>query len=219
MKQTLILVEGQTEENFVKSVLSPYLLTFEINIIPTIINTKIIKGGNNFKGGLNNYQQIKRDLLKLIKDKSVFTTTLIDYYGLPNDFPGKKETLVMSDIYSKVTHIEKKLATDINNKRFIPYIQIHEYESLLFSDIKGFEQFYSGDNKILAGIKGIINQYPNPEEINDNPETAPSKRILKLIPNYQKAHTGIIIAQENGIECAMEKCPHFKEWINKIISA
>lgn len=84
-KKIIILVEGQTEERFAKGILAPYLLTKKIVLAVTILNTKTVKDGANFKGGIINYDKVKNDLTRLFHDSSAkLVTTMFDYYGLPN---------------------------------------------------------------------------------------------------------------------------------------
>ena len=65
-------------------------------------------------------------------------------------------------------------------------------------------------------ILEIIEQFPNPEDINDSPETAPSKRMKTLIDGYEKVTYGISLVEYTGIETILHKCPHFKDWIEKL---
>lgn len=215
MKQILACVEGQTEEEFIKEVINPYLLNFDLCITPTILNTKVVQGGNNFKGGLNTYKHLKRDITTALKNSSIIVTTFIDYYGLPPDFPGYHEIVKFPDSYSKVQFLEQKMKEDINNERFLPYIQIHEFEALLFSSIKGFKAFFERDSYI-KDLELIINNFPNPEDINNNPATAPSKRIIKIIPEYEKILHGSLICLEIGMENVLRKCFHLNEWVENL---
>ena len=105
---------------------------------------------------------------------------------------------------------------EISDARFIPYIQLHEFEALLFTDLRGFE--YCGfESKQLQQLQAIIDEYATPEEINNHPETAPSKRLLKIIPKYNKLVFANIIAQENGFPSLLSKCPRFNEWVALLI--
>src|SRR6185295_15198810 len=89
MKRGLVLVEGQTEERFVTECLAPYLLPKQLALIPTIVATRRPAGRPHFKGGVVSYGQIQRDLGLLLRDSDVaIVTTLLDYYALPDDFPG-----------------------------------------------------------------------------------------------------------------------------------
>ncbi len=217
MKQILILVEGQTEEAFVKEVLNPYLNQHGRHLTPIIINTKIVKGGMNYKGGIDNYGQVKRDLARLVRQNSLTVTTFFDYYGLPNDFPGVAAKETLGTVEQRVTQIEKALFDDIGQRNLIPYIQLHEFETLLFTSIEGFRYCYNDEVKIKA-FQRIIDQFPNPEDINDNPLTAPSKRILAILPDYNKPFQGSMIALENRIENALDCCPRFANWVQKLLS-
>ena len=216
MKQLLILVEGPTEEAFVKEVLNPYLNQYNRHLSPTIINTKVVKGGKNYKGGIGNYAQVKRDLVRLVQQNTLTVTTFFDYYGLPSDFPGVADKTDFSNGQQRVTHIERSLSDDINSRNLIPYVQLHEFETLLFTSIDGFRYCYTDSAKIQT-FQHIIDQFPNPEDINDSPITAPSKRILSILPEYNKPFQGCMIALENRLENALERCPHFAEWVQKLI--
>ena len=81
-------------------------------------------------------------------------------------------------------------------RRFIPYVQMYEFEGLLFSDTlalaKGVNQ-----GRLVDRFKIIRDQFDTPEEINDSPETAPSKRILNLFPEYDKPLHGSLAAYGN----------------------
>jgi len=216
MRQILILVEGQTEEQFIKNILNPYLNSLDVHLTPTIINTKIVKGGSNFKGGITSYDQVKRDILRLVRSSTTAVTTFIDYYGLPNSFPGFGK--VGSSI-DKVLAIEKAFFDDIGANNFIPYVQIHEFEALLFSSLSGFEYNFPENKLSLKMVSDITESYPNPEDINDNPLTAPSKRLIAIYPQFRKPFHGPLIALQNEIEIVLEKCPHFSGWVQKLIIA
>ena len=115
--------------------------------------------------------------------------------------------------------IEKGCYDDINDKRFLPYIQLHEFEGLLFSAPNGFNVLFPNLQKAnKTELLETIEQFPNPEMINDRPEFAPSKRLTRLIPNYNKPLYGNMIALENGFSSIMQKCPRFKKWIETLIN-
>lgn len=213
--QVVVLVEGQTEEVFVKEVLKPYLYERNIWIEPSIINTKIVKNAPNFKGGAVTFGKARRDLERILKDQSIRVTTFFDYYRLGSDFPQftqvKKAAKSGPD---KVSVIEKAFEQAIDNRRFKAYIQIYEFEALLFSSLHGFEVNFADELDFIKGVSQIINQYSNPEEINDDPKTAPSKRLEALRPGYDKIFYGNSIALDNGIESILEKCPRFAEWVS-----
>jgi Domain of unknown function (DUF4276) len=225
MANILILVEGQAEESFVKGLIAPYLLEFGLYATPIIITTKENPKGTNIKGGgthnSNAYQKlIRKQVLDLLKDANAYVSTFFDYYGLPTDFPDlkicKNKQNLGLNIYQRVEGLEKAFASDIDNQRFIPYIQLHEFETLLFTDIRGFEYSFGDTPSKVKQIQAIINQFSNPELINDSPQTAPSKRLLEIFPNYQKVVEGNVVALENSIENIISKCPHFEAWITQL---
>lgn len=212
--QVVVLVEGQTEEAFVKELLCPYLQNFSVWIEPKIIVTKIVKSGSNFKGGSVSFGKAQRDLTILLKDKSIYVTTFFDFYGLKSDFPNFMDMPNRQhSIYKRIDFLEKACEKEIDNVRFKAYFQPYEFEALLFASINGFKNNFPSETDFIKGIERILMDYPNPEEINDQPTTPPSKRILQLKSNYEKIFHGNMIALENGMEILMEKCPHFAEWV------
>lgn len=218
MNQVIILVEGPTEETFVKEVVRPYFQGHNVWVTPTIINTKIVKDGKNFKGGAVTFGKSARDLQRILKDSSVYVTTFFDFYRLGTDFPQQHQMPQNVPIYERVAFLENAFEKGINNPRFKAYIQPHEFEALLFADISGFENNFSDEPAFIEGISCIIQAFPNPEEINDGATTAPSKRIETLKPKYEKIFHGNMIALENGIDVLLLKCPHFASWVQWIIN-
>jgi len=214
MKKVLILVEGQTEERFVKVTLYNYLFKQGVLVIPCIIETKEVKSGPNFKGGINSYKKIKGDLRKLLRDTSAtVVTTMIDYYGLPSDFPVFNQG---GDCYSKVESAEEAFAQDINNDKFLPYLQLHEFEGLLFSAPEEISNTMDTSGRSITRVQSIRNGFNSPEEINDGIQTHPSERILALFPNYNKPFHGELISSRIGVDQLLIDCSHFSQWIKKL---
>jgi len=214
-----VVVEGYTEERFIKNFFPLFFRHKNFYFQPIVLETSRTPR-KKYKGGLIKYDHLRRDILRLLKQTHVsLVTTMIDYYNLPQDFPGKT-SLPSGDIYRKVSFLEKKFFQDINNHKFVPYIHLHEFESLLFVDKIGFEKFYKNDKKVLKEIVQIFNQYPNPEEINDTPNGHPSARIEQIDDSFSKTLHGLeilkIIFKEKGPEVFLQKCKHFSEWISKI---
>ncbi|MEK7722846.1 MAG: DUF4276 family protein [Acidobacteriota bacterium] len=211
MKPLIIVVEGDTEEEFVKDLLLPYFHGHEIyDVRPIKISTKA-----GFKGGFVNYDHLKRDVTRYLKEhKTRIVTTFVDYFRLPNSVPKYSECQQIHFIDARIECLENSISETFQTDRFIPYIQKHEFEALLFSSNAGFESYFEN---IAKETQKIINQYPNPEDINDQPHTAPSKRLLALNYSYDKVNDGNIIALEIGLETILEKCPRFRNWIETII--
>ena len=212
-----ILVEGQTEKEFVTNLIYPYLLTYGISNVRTIT----IETSPGFKGGDVRYQaRYKKNILKILRgQEDLIATSLIDYYRLRNDFPNYAESRLKATPLQRIALIEQGCHEDINDTRFIPYIQLHEFEGLLFSAPNGFEELFpdlsrANKNKLIQTVE----EFSNPEMINDRPTHAPSKRLERLIPNYAKPLYGGMIALENGFNVIMEKCPRFNQWITTLVA-
>lgn len=219
MTKVHILVEGQTEETFVRELLAPYLLQKDIAVQATLAATKRVKRGPIFKGGVVSYGRVRNDLLRLLRDTSVIrVTTLIDFYGLPKDFPGL-DSMPDASCYDKVAHLENAFEKDIDREKFLPHFSLHEFEGLIFTSPKAIADVFPGSGpRKVEKLKAIRSSFNSPEEINDGPTTAPSKRIKEIFSDYQKAFHGPLVAQEIGIDSIREKCGHFDHWLSKLES-
>lgn len=217
-----ILCEGQTEERFVKEVLSPYLQQFNIYPKPILLLTSKKK---NARGGMLSYAQAKRDLTILQKQfrdnnsEHHMFTTMFDYYALPDDFPGVEESTEIQNVRDRISFLEDKFAEDMGRGAFIPYIQLHEFEALLFVDIIKLQTEYPLSSEKIRILKEETDIYGDPELINNSPDTAPSKRIIAALAqdyHYNKVQSGTAVAYAIGIEALLKNCQHFNEWINVI---
>jgi len=200
-----VLCEGPTEERFAKELLAPYLLND--NIYTNAINL----------GGVSRYAKIRKALETLCKgDTSAYVTTMLDYYKLPKDTPGK---YTAADAFADAKSIDAAVNADLGGCRnlFINLI-VHEFEGLLFSDVSAFSGEAKASEKDLMELARIKNdpKFPTPEHINDSEMTAPSKRILNILPKYVKTLNGLTIAKRITIEKIADECPHFRAWIEKI---
>lgn len=212
MERILILVEGQTEETFIRDILSPHYIPLNKAIIPKILTTKRMKNGFQFKGGVSKYSKIKNDLLRLLNDSNAkAVTTFIDYYGLPADFPGK-DSIPPGDCYTRVAHLQNEFKKDIDHNRFIPFLVLHEFEAFLFSSPHHIADVFP-DLNINAQLAAISQSKQSPEEINEGQDTHPSARIENVIPQYRKALHGPIIAKRIGLQSIQNRCNHFAKWL------
>ncbi|STY28478.1 Uncharacterised protein [Legionella wadsworthii] len=207
-----VICEGSTEEMFIKEILAEYFLSQQIYLIPSLIGKPGHKGGNIC------YTRLLTDVsLRLKNDKQCYCTTMLDYYGLHIEFPGKKEAVKSNSILDKSKIMKKYLSAEITKKlgdmssRFIPYIQFHEFEGLLFSAPETLANSLNCD--LIHEFQKIRDKYPSPEDINDNIETAPSKRISSLHPSYDKPYHPIMVALDIGLDLMREECKIFNSWI------
>lgn len=214
MKTLFFLVEGDTEEQFVKDLIAPYFEN-KCYVQPIKLTTNPNLGK---RGGFNKYKQLKTDAENLLRQKrEKLITTFVDYFRLPEDIPNYEECQKLDLIDEKINCLEEAIKADIQSENFIPYIQKHEFEALLFSSNQGFENYF--DAKEAKETSKIINDYPNPEEINDNPNTSPSNRLKKIRQGYNKVLEGNEIASKIGFENILNKCPRFNNWISSLIKA
>ncbi|HEX8439477.1 DUF4276 family protein [Archangium sp.] len=214
MKRVLILVEGQTEEAFVQKVLAPHLLALNVVLTPTILVTKWVKSGGHFKGGATSYAKVKRDLKRLLTNAECITT-MLDYYGLPDDFPGLTDRPT-GNCYQRVEHVERAFQTDIAHPRFLPYLALHEFEALLFTEPARCTSVFFDVPGAIESMQAIRAGVASPEEINEGPTTAPSKRIQKVFPGYQKTLHGPLATIEYGLAPLRAACPHFHKWVSAL---
>lgn len=212
-----VICEGQTEEMFVNEVLLETFVTMNISLIPVLIGKPGHKGGN-FK-----FERLLTDVrARLLGDRSAYCTTLFAFYGLPEDFPGKKEAQIRVGSAQKsnclLTALTEKLRVVLGDdplRRFIPYVQMYEFEGLLFSDPQKFAQ---GINQLdlVVELQKIRNAFASPEEINNSSDTAPNKRIKKLYSAYDKTIHGSLAAIQIGLDVIRQECCRFDAWLKQL---
>jgi Domain of unknown function (DUF4276) len=208
VKIIYFVVEGDTEEQFVKNVLEQHFAG-KCYVQPIKITTNPNLGK---RGGFTTYRHLKTDVENLLKqNREKIVTTFVDYFRIPNDVPNFSICQNIQSIDDRVKCLEDAIQNDIGSDIFVPYIQKYEFEALLFSSNRGFE--YQFSQKEAKETEKIIKKYPNPEEINGQPNTSPSNRLKNIVPTYSKPLEGNTIALEIGLEKMLEKCPRFKNWI------
>ncbi len=214
MKRIIIICEGPTETEFCKDVLYPFFIGNAMHV-----QTPLIKKSG---GGIVSWPSLKAQIINhLQQDTSAIVTTLIDYYGIneKHSFPEWQIAEGTIDRNSRMKILENGMLSSIPSefrRRFIPYIQLHEFEGLLFNNAEVFKANFSTQEADLAGIEQIIINNPNPELINNGKDTAPSKRLSKLIPGYNKIVHGAVIAEAIGINELRYKSPRFNNWIHNL---
>jgi hypothetical protein len=215
-KRALILVEGQTEERFVKDVLAPAFVNRELYFSPTILVTKRVKSGPNFKGGVTNFRKFQNDAQRLLNSAvGALVTTILDYYGLPTDFPGMDSRPIGSPM-ARVTHVEQAILEKFGSPpNFLPFLALHEFEAWLFASPEELPRVMTENQKQpqFAAIRASVQ---TPEEINERPQFAPSKRIEALFPAYKKNLHGPAAAGRIGLDRIRAECPHFASWLSKL---
>jgi hypothetical protein len=220
--EVCIVVEGPTEQIFVRDFLAPAMSVKGIYLHAARI------GSPGHKGGNIRFERAKNDIGNFLKQRTdTYVSTIFDYFRIDADWPGKEqisEQVKSGAAFSAAQKAElledatrqKIVASFSNNNadhRFIPYISMHEFEALLFSDpVVLAEKIKVAPER----IEQILAEYASPEEINDRPETAPSKRIAALMSGYQKIVMGSSIAETIGLATMRQRCPHFNQWLTHL---
>jgi hypothetical protein len=226
--QVMVIVEGQTEEAFIKQVVAPNLLSLGINVTPIIFITSIKKGKKHTGGGIN-LDKLKNQVKPLIYQKNQpFVSTFFDLYALPTNFPNYADAQKCNNLEDKVKLLNQGLNQEIINsfdflgKRFFAHIQPYELEALLFSDTQMFasiEPNWKIAEEKNQALEKIRQEFESPEHINNSPETAPSKRLEKVLnhPKYSKNNRHIVIAAKKiGLAKIEQECLHFRSWMNQL---
>lgn len=215
MKRLIIVCEGPTENEFCLNVLAPALLKSEI-----YVDAPLVKKSN---GGIVPWPNIKRQIETHLHEGNAYVSMLVDYYGIKDsyNFPGWAESKSISSLSERCKFLCDSMKVDIAPElasRFIPYMQIHEFESLLFSDIAVFKDNFTQKEMDFSILEDAVREFSNPEEINSRPTLAPSKRLISAIPSYEKVLFGNYIASETGLTRIMERCPLFNQWVTTLMS-
>lgn len=225
MTRLLIHVEGETEETFVNELLAPQLYHYGYRSVSARLLGNARQRSR--RGGIRPWRAARIDILNhLREDSQCLATTMVDYYALPQSddraWPGRAEANRLP-FAEKASTIEQALLADIadelgagfNPHRFVPYVMMHEFEGLLFSDCAAFGQGI-GRPELILQLQAVRDQFATPEEINDSPLTAPSKRVTALVPGYQKPLLGTLAALQVGLNAIRRECPHFRSWLERL---
>lgn len=204
-----VLCEGPTEQNFVTQVLRPHLSGYRVFAQAE----PLCRGRSGVVRWEALYAALKADVGRSRGHE--YVTTLLDLYALP-DYPGDAKAQGKQGAL-RAAGIEAAMATALSSPQFIPYVQVYEFEALVFVDLDELPRaFPDGEaDKAPASLRREVGDL-TPEEINDHPETAPSKRLLRAIPTYKKPIAGPQIAARIGVPRLRAACPHFNDWLETL---
>jgi hypothetical protein len=217
--EVYVVVEGRTEQTFIRDVLAPAASSQGIYLYPALI------GKPGHRGGDVRFDRAKSDIGHFLQHRNdTYVSTMFDYSGIAGDWPGRAE--VHRQIKSgrnltagqKANVLEAAMQQVIEEsypqsnamQRFIPYIAMHEFEALLFSDAHILAEKADVD---ISAINRILDDHGEPEEINDHPLQSPSKQIVALNNGHRKVAMGKVIAETIGVPMLREKCLPFNEWL------
>jgi hypothetical protein len=216
-----LIVEGQTEQVFAQKVLQPHLAPRRVYLSKPRLTAFSKSKGMVRRGGARKYVTLRNDILRWLSEDrhaDVRFSTMIDLYQLPRDFPEYDDAKKLADPYQRVAKLEQAFQDDIGDRRFIAHLQLHEFEALLLSEPGRFIDYYPDNQREVESLGQLVERFRNPEWIDDGEQTAPSKRIADLFPQYPgvKRTAGPIIAAEIGLQTMRAKCPHFNQWVTNL---
>ena len=212
-----ITVEGQTEKAFADQALTPHFANYNIEVKPRVVLTNRKLGK---RGGILDFAKIKGDLTRLMhqdRHPEARFTTMIDFYALPAAFPGWEEARSKNSPVDRVRVLEESLQSQFGDNRFHPYIQLHEFESLLYCDLSELQCRLNNSEHGIAALQHEVRNLA-PEDINEGAHTAPSKRIINHLPVYErsKIRVGAPAAAAIGLLALRDKCPNFHDWLSHL---
>ena len=199
MIRLAVVVEGETEEEFVKRVLSPHLRMYGVEVTPHLL------------GGNVTVERLAAEMANLFWSYDR-VTSLVDLYGFRD-----KEKVTRDDLETRIhEQVSLRIKRNWDKSRVFPYVQQYEFEGLLFSDVTVFGKLLDRPPELVEKLKAIRSRFPNPEEINDIKDSCPSKRIEDLMPSYQKRVDGPFLASTMGLSSIRAECPRFAKWIARL---
>jgi len=211
-----IVVEGQAEETFVRELMAGHLAIHGVAAVARRVEIGR-KQQQIRRGGLLDYAKLKKDVTNWLKqDQAATVTTMVDLFALPQDFPGRMGARQIANPLDKVTFLEEAFARDVGSTRFVAHVQLHEFEALLFTDIKALTRYYPGNARRIEELQADTSRFASPEEINEGLATAPSKRILQCVPTYDKVVAGTLVAVDLGLTAIRNRCAHFDRWLSRL---
>ena len=210
MERLHVFVEGQTEQAFVEEMLRGHLWS-----------AGYIGVEARLMGGVPGWTRVRRDIERQLKqDRGCSVALMVDYYGLPQTggraWPCRAASQGADPIeLALLDDVALLMGARFDRGRFLPLVMIHEFEAMLFSDCVAFGTAI-GRPDLIPDFQAIRDGFENPEDIDDSPETAPSKRIETLFPAYQKPLMGSLAALEIGLDRIRAECPHFRDWLERL---
>ena len=215
MPRLSIIVEGWTESDWVDAILAPHLYRFGYSYVRPVLF--------NASGGVTRWAAERNDIIDELRNPRVhLVTTMVDYYGLPPTWPGRIRSKHLTDPLAKAQAIEEAVRrdiagsfTDLDPRRFLPNVIMHEFEGLLFSD-PGNLALGIGRRELAPVLTAIRDAFDTPEQINDSRQTKPEQRIKDLEPRYNKRLMGIAAFQHMGLDRVQQECPLFHRWMTAL---
>jgi hypothetical protein len=222
MVRLYFYVEGQTEQEYAARMLRPHLAGFGVHVMGAVLAASGRKHGRVSRGGGRRYQPMRNDLGNLLRQDArgdARFTTMFDVYALHDGFPGWDEAEQQRHIpQERILTLERAFATDVGDHRFIPHLQLFEFETILLCEPSHFALVYDNSGPGIAALQAAVTAATSPELVDDGETTAPSKRIISQFPQYsgQKTTVGVDLAECVGIDTTRKLCTHFDRWLKAL---
>jgi hypothetical protein len=221
MKRLYLTVEGQTEAAFATRVLAPHLFDFDVFLSrPRFTGLHRRRRGRIPQGGLlNTFGHALADMRTWLKeDQSPVArfSMMVDLYSLPDDFPGYAAGMAKQSGTEQANALQQSLATEVGDIRFIPYLQVHEYEALVLVDPRRIASIYDTIHSQLEALWQECSAYATPEDINHGLHSHPKYRIKQRVEEYDENIAGPLLAEDIGLATLRERCPHFGAWLTRL---
>jgi hypothetical protein len=214
----VVLCEGPTEQNFVAQSLAPHLRGFRVFARPQLLAPRRVPADPvEPAGGVVKFRALRDSVSRVLAGRRhECVTTMLDLYALPKDYPGWEPQRGETGA-ARASRIEAAMHTHVPDPRFVPYVQVHEFEALVLSDLDALAARFPDDRgaAVAAKLREDIGD-AEPEQVNTGKETAPSKRILRVLPAYQKAVDGPTITAQIGLAKLRSRCHHFAGWLERL---
>jgi hypothetical protein len=220
MSFLIVLCEGVAEMYFVQQVLGPHLREYSVTTQEIMLGKRVRHDIASAPGGVLSFVPVYRHItseLRRCSSPTSFVTTMLDFYAFPNDFPAYDDHVKIANPRDRVEAFERALLQEVGKERFVPYIQLHEFEALILTRPEELREEFDDDSD-LKGVDDLITDIGDlrPEEVNQTSQGAPSKRILRHLPNYRKTTMGPRITERIGITRLRGSCPHFGAWVSQL---
>lgn len=217
MRQVHVLVEGATEERLVGQVFQPELSRRGVWLTPVALKTRRAVGRPHDKGGVSKWSKIEHDIRALLRNSAVDTvTTMLDLYGLPSDTPGLADAPA-GDAYARALHVEDAMTRAVADRRFLSFLVLHETEAWVLAAASELSELVASP-RLADVLQAHVTAAGGPELVNDGPDTAPSKRILRAYPGYRKVVDGPDAVELLGLDALRAACPHLDAWLKRLES-
>jgi hypothetical protein len=221
MKRLYLTVEGQTEAAFAIEVLQPHLAAFNVYVWPPrFTGPHARRGGRIPQGGMfNTFRHVLGDIRRWLREDRAAEarfSMMVDLYSLPHDFPGYDAAQAIVDPRRQAEHLEGALAEELNDQRFIPYLQVHEFEALILARPTAIEELYEAPAAAIAQLQENCDRFASPEHIDHGQHGHPKARIKACFPDYDENVAGPLLAGSIGLAHLRSVCPHFGGWLNRL---